>query len=99
MQTEQLIPADVFCVNYNVELTFINSLQESGLVQIEIVNETPFIYVEELPKLEKIVRLHYDLEINVQGIETIIHLLEQIEKTRNEVMQLKNRLSMYEMNE
>src|SRR5258708_36420434 len=96
MQTEQLIPADVFCVNYNVELTFINSLHQSGLIEIEIVNEAPFIYIDELPKLEKIIRLYYDLEINVQGIETIIHLLERIENAQNEISLLKNRLSLFE---
>jgi hypothetical protein len=38
------------------------------------------------------VRLHYDLDINIEGIETINHLLEKIEEMQREIAHLKNKI-------
>jgi hypothetical protein len=43
-------------------------------------------------KLEKFVRLHYDLDINLEGIETINYLLERIEEMQKEIVNLRNKL-------
>jgi hypothetical protein len=42
------------------------------------------------------VRLHYDLGINLEGIETIFHLLERIESLQHEMLNLKKKISFYE---
>ena len=97
MQTEHLIAADVFCTHYNAEFTFISSLHQSGLIEIVTVNDTPFIQEDDLQRLEKIVRMHYDLHINVEGIETIIHLLNRLENMQQEMASLRGRLGIYEM--
>jgi len=96
MTTENLITASDFCVYYNVEYTFITSLQEAGLVQITTVNETTYIPRAELQKLEKIIHLHHDLEINIAGIEAITHLLDRVEQMQENMMGLRNRLRLYE---
>jgi len=96
MATENLIAANDFCVYYNIEYTFINSLQEAGLVQIMTVNETTYIPKTELQKLERMITLHHDLEINVAGIEAITHLLDRVEQMQDNVRSLKNRLRLYE---
>jgi hypothetical protein len=44
-----------------------------------------------MQKLEKFVRLHYDLDINLEGIETINYLLEKIEKMQREILELRNK--------
>jgi hypothetical protein len=44
-----------------------------------------------MQKLEKFVRLHYDLDINLEGIETINYLLEKIEKMQKEILELRNK--------
>jgi hypothetical protein len=79
-----------------VEYTFITSLQEAGLVEITIVNETPYIPETELQKLERMIHLHHDLEINIAGIEAITHLLERIEQMQENMQGLRNRLRIYE---
>lgn len=96
MTTKNLIPASDFCVYYNIEYTFINSLQEAGLVKITTVNETTYIPQTELQKLEKIIHLHHDLEINIAGIEAITHLLERVEEMQENMRGLRNRLRRYE---
>ena len=47
---------------------------------------------DEIHKLEKFVRLHYDLDINIEGIETINHLLEKIEEMQKEIVRLRNKM-------
>lgn len=96
MQTNQLIPAQAFCVSHHIELSFIHSLQQSGLIDITIIEEDAFVHTVQLERLEKIVRLFYDLDINIEGIETITHLLQRINTMQQEVTALKNRLSLYE---
>jgi hypothetical protein len=96
MNRENMIPAIEFCTCHNVEIEFINSLKEAGLIEITTVEETEYIYENQLNDLEKIVRLHYDLDINLEGIETVIHLLRRIGEMQDEITLLKNKLRMYE---
>jgi len=96
MIKENLISADEFCISHNIEISFISSLHENGLIDITTVDETVFIYPNQLPQLEKISRLHYDLGINLEGIETITYLLDRIDEMQNEITVLQNRLRLYE---
>ncbi|MBK8738011.1 MAG: hypothetical protein IPL98_19685 [Saprospiraceae bacterium] len=34
-----------------------------------------YLLEEQLPVLEQIIRLHYDLQINMEGIDVITHML------------------------
>ncbi len=98
MQTEYLIALDEFCDKYNIEISFISSLQQTGLIEITEVKETEFIDQGQLQQLEKFIRLYYELGINLEGIETISYLLQRIESLQDEIIKLKNRLSLYETN-
>ncbi|WP_018612026.1 chaperone modulator CbpM [Segetibacter koreensis] len=96
MQTNDLILAEEFCSHYNVGLSFINSLKQFGLIEVTSVEETYYIPQAELKKLEQLARLHYDLDINLEGIDAITHLLGRIKDLQSEITSLKNRLSLYE---
>lgn len=96
MLKKQLISADDFCINHNIEISFISSLHENGLIDITTIDETVYIYPNQLPQLEKISRLHYDLGINLEGIETITYMLDRIDEMQNEITILQNRLRLYE---
>ena len=98
MQTENLIAVDAFCANYNIEISFISSLQQNGLIEITTIKETEFINASQLRHLERIVHLYYELDINIEGIETITHLLHRINSMQDEIIALKNRLRLYESN-
>ncbi|MGH2565106.1 MAG: chaperone modulator CbpM, partial [Ginsengibacter sp.] len=75
---------------HDIEYSFISSLEDSGLISVTSVKRSSFINSNDLHKLEKFVRLHYDLDINIEGIETINYLLEKIEAMQKEIMKLKN---------
>jgi hypothetical protein len=95
---DDLIAVNEFCVNHNIEISFLNLLQQNGLIEISIIESKYFVEKEQLPRLEKFVRFYYDLDINLEGIETITYLLQRIEIQQNEIIQLKNRLRFYEEN-
>jgi len=92
MEQEELIPANDFCTHHHIEYSFISSLEDSGLISITSIERSSFIHVDELNKLEKYVRLHYDLDINIEGIETINYLLEKIEMMQREIVNLRNKM-------
>lgn len=96
MQHEDLVAANEFCSHYNIEYSFISSLQQSGLIEVTTVQETGFIPLSELKKLEKLIRLHYDLDINLEGIEAITFLLQKVEHMQHEISSLQNRLRLHE---
>jgi len=95
MQTEDMIVLDEFCSNHHVEISFIRSLEEHGLIETIIVNETVCVHGNELSKLEQIVRLHQELNINPEGIDAISILLKRIENMQNEITELRNKLDFY----
>jgi hypothetical protein len=96
MYRKKLIPANDFCINHNIEISFISSLQQNGLIEITTIENTEYIHENQLNQLEKIVRLFYDLDINLEGIETITHLIKRIGNQDAEITALKNRLGLYE---
>jgi hypothetical protein len=96
MKTEYLIAVDEFCSVHGIEISFINSLQQNGLIEITTVKKREFIDAEQLYHLEKFVRFYYDLDINLGGIETITHLLKRISEMQDEITSLRNRLRFYE---
>ena len=96
MTSEEMVAAHEFCISHNVKMSFLYSLSEAGLLEITTVEQTVFIKQDHLLELEKFVRLHYDMEINLEGIEAIHHLLQQIRTMQEEMKAIKNRLSLYE---
>ena len=95
MQKENLIAVNEFCVIHNIEISFISSLQQTGLIEITTIEDTAFIDADQLQQLEKIVRLYYEFDINLEGIETITHLLKRINSLQDEIKVLKNNLRLY----
>lgn len=85
-----------FCANYNIEIDFIVMLHENGLIEITTIEERAYVNSEQIKQLESFVRMYYELDINVEGIETINYLLEKIISLQDENTRLKNSLSIYE---
>ena len=80
---------------YNIELTFFDSLEESGLVKTETENDVKYLLYEELPAFERFTNWHYDLEVNLPGLEVINHLLSKLEELRRENRRLSYLSSLY----
>ena len=96
IQTKKLVTVDEFCLLSNVETSFVNLLEQSGLIELLVIQETRYVEADQLRQLEKMARFHYEWDINLEGLETIMHLLQQINTLHDETMTLKNRLRFYE---
>lgn len=96
MATRHLITITDFCGFHQIDHTFIASLHEAGLVKVTTVDQQAFIPQTELQKLERMIRLHHELEINVAGIEAISHLLEKVESLNEDIRNMRNKLQFYE---
>ena len=96
METQDLIIIDVFCQEYQIEINFINDLESFGLIETVVHNENKYLDKNQLFHVEKIIRLHIDLNINKEGIEIILDLLEKEKQLLSEIKYLKNRLDLYE---
>jgi hypothetical protein len=99
MQTEFLVAVDEFCASHDIEISFISSLQQNGLIEITTIEQTGFIDAGQLPQVEKFIRFYYELDINIEGIETISHMLDRIRSMQDEIIALRNRLRLYELTE
>lgn len=99
MKTEYLIAVDDFCANHNIEISFISNLHQSGL--IDIISKKEKIYFEstQIQQVEKFIRFYYEFDINLEGIETITHLLQRLSSQQDEINTLRNRLRLYESDE
>ena len=96
MQNENLIPVIACCKHYDIEVSFIHSLDQYGFIKIVAGESAEFIDMDELQTLEKFIRMHYELDINIQGIEAINFLLERVQNMQQEISYLKSKLDVYE---
>ncbi len=89
METENLISIHSICSHYQVEVEFVDSLSDYELIEIVKVEEEQFLHKEQLGDFERLMRLHYDLEINLAGIDVIAQLLQKINRLEAELKNLK----------
>lgn len=95
MENEHLIPAQVFCRHHSLEIDFITTLEDYGLLHLTRIEDEQFIEDAELAKVERLARLHNELEINPEGIDVINYLLDKMEEMQSEINQLKSKLGFY----
>lgn len=91
MKSDELIAVEDFCQFYDIEASFILSLEDSGLIEIARSEESSFIPYDEMPRIEKFMRMHYDLNINIEGLETIDYLLRKMESLQDELNRMRSR--------
>ncbi|MBO9595021.1 MAG: chaperone modulator CbpM [Niabella sp.] len=86
------ISVEQCCSYYSIEVAFVYSLNEHGLIELIRQEEGTFIGFEQLTDLEKYMHMHYDLDINIEGLETIAHLLRKVQTLQTEIRTLRNEL-------
>ncbi len=87
-----LISFDDCCRNYSVDLSFIDALEQHGLINTIHVEEQKFIEHDHLRVFEQYLDMYYEIDINLEGLEVISRLLDRINSMQNEIVQLKNRI-------
>lgn len=85
-----------FCQGHALQESFLYQLNEVELIEILEVEHQPVIRQSQLDRLERLVRLHRDLEISPQGLLAVDHLLDRMEALQEEILELRRRLNRWE---
>jgi hypothetical protein len=95
MATNTWVTVDHFCTQYQVSFSFVDALHQNGLIAMVEKENCQYLSTDDLVVLERMVHLHYDLGINVEGIDAINHLLEQIAHLQGQLKQATIQLERY----
>ena len=96
MESKNMVQVEEFCTHCNIEFSFIHSLEEFELIQVIEIQGKKYLTGDQLSKVEKMAVLHRELNINLEGIDVVNHLLEQIEDLQQELKAVKNQLRQFE---
>jgi hypothetical protein len=96
MEKHNFISVLELCNHYKVEVSFFEQLNDVGLIEIEIIQQKPYLREETIGDVEKMVRINQDLNINIEGIDAVFNLLEKMDQLQHKMNMLHNRLRLYE---
>lgn len=96
MSTEQLISIELYCRHEELDLTFVQALTDRGLITVVVQEERRYLPSSEVARLEQLARMHFDLDINIEGLEAISHLLERVDRMQQDMRAMQQRLRLYE---
>jgi hypothetical protein len=97
MENKRLIAVENLCTHYQIEISFVHSLNDYGLISIIELETGQFIEEDDLADIEKMMRLHYELDINMAGLDAISHLLKKLQEREKDLLKLKKSLDLDEM--
>ncbi len=96
MNQKKLILVRELCRHYEMEISFFEQVEEYGLVNVEMVADEKYIHRKQLNKMEKILRLHRELEVNLEGIDVIFNLMRRIQVLEKELKEKQTQLGLFE---
>jgi len=91
MDMPNSISVEQCCFFYQIEVSFIQSLETHGLLEIRQFGDQRFISYDQLGELEKYMHFFYELQINMEGLEAISHLLHRVQHLQGEIKRLQNK--------
>lgn len=80
---------------YKVDYSFVDALVESELLHPQTEKSIRYIVHDELSDFERFINWHYDLEVNLQGIEIIHEMLKKVQVLQTENHHLSQRLQLF----
>lgn len=95
MAAKKLIPVKEFCVLHNISSELVVEFSQHDLIELVVVEKKRYIPEKQLQMLEKMIRLHRELQINLEGIETILYLLQRLEQKDAALKALQAKLDFY----
>jgi len=84
-----------FCVHYDIPQEFIDSLSNFELIELIEKESNKYILIDDINRVERLMRMHYDLNVNFEGLDIINNLLQQITNLQNDIELLKNDIHFY----
>ncbi|MDC8104868.1 chaperone modulator CbpM [Chryseobacterium sp. PTM-20240506] len=90
---EERISREELVKIYNIEIAFFDELVDCGLLEVQTENDVRYLMYEDLPAFERFTNWHYDLEINLPGLEVINDMLQKMTDLKQKNRDLLAKLS------
>jgi chaperone modulatory protein CbpM len=81
-----------FCAFHQVDHTVVFEVADRGLVELTKRPDDYYLPEKAVAQLERILRLHTDLGINMPGIETIMHMRQRMIAMHEELEELRRQV-------
>ncbi|WP_018338918.1 chaperone modulator CbpM [Butyricimonas synergistica] len=94
MQADLIIVRE-YCQKSHVDPSFIISLEEDGLIDIQVVDGERYLSISQLRDLERFVHWHEDLSVNIEGIGVIHELMGRMHDMQQELDQLRREVRVF----
>ena len=99
MKTTTYIPLYLLSKHYEVEMSFFTELKEIGLLEVVVIEDEATVHQDKINDIEKMIRLHHEMNINFEGIDVVFNLLAKIESLQNELLETNTKLQRYSQKE
>lgn len=96
MESETYIQVTHLCELYHTEISFFTELNDMGLIEIVSKQNTMYVHQDRLHHVEKIIRIHRELNVNIEGIDVVLNLLQKVDHLQLEINRIQSRLRLYE---
>jgi MerR HTH family regulatory protein len=99
MKTTPYIPLYLLSKHYEVEMSFFTDLVNIGLIEVVTIEDEATVHQDKIKDLEKMIRFHHEMNINIEGIDVVFNLLAKIETLQNELWETNTKLLRYSQKE
>lgn len=96
MKTNNLVLVEQCCSLYEIEYSFMDALNDHGLIEIVVQKNKEYISIDQLRDVERAIRFHHDLNINVEAMDVISNLLQQINDLQQSLRIAQNKLNVFD---
>lgn len=96
MPIQKMIAVTEYCKYHSIDKALIEELHNNDLLILHIENRKRFIPYSEIRALEGMLRIIRDLEVNTNGLATILHMMKRMEAQRQELVEARRLLAFYE---
>ena len=96
MDGQKFVSVIHLCKIYSTEISFFQELNDNGLIEIVSDENTLYLHQDSLFDVERIIRLHRELHVNIEGVDVVLNLLEKVEHLQDELYKTQSRLRLYE---
>ncbi|WP_027066890.1 chaperone modulator CbpM [Maribacter sp. Hel_I_7] len=96
MDSENYIQIELYCKRTQTPVEFIDELLEFEMIEVQQIEDKKYVEPQYIVEIERIYRLRNELGINMEGIDTINHMLEKVNRLEQELKLLRDRLTIYE---
>lgn len=96
MEDKNYILLEHFCQHTSIADSFLKELIAFDLITHKQMQNNFYILEDEITEIERMLRLHDDLGVNMEGLDVIKEMLNRMQQMEEEMNYLKKRLRLYE---